>query len=214
MVCPIVVSESKYEVDYQRVGEEKILSRGKDVVYLKDGTCRLPTISHFREVVLDETGFKVEKISNYPTFTGMSGESDYGVEDARITKIEDKYYMTYVGVSIDEGVSTYLAVSKDLKKWKRMGIIFREQNKDAVLFSEKIDGEYVALNRPESLFDFSRPGIWISYSKDLIYWGRDKNVFRGRENSWDSARVGAGPPPIITKFGWLLIYHGVENIAD
>ena len=122
--------------------------------------------------------------------------------------------MTYVGVSDSEGVSTYLAVSTDLKKWKRLGLIFREQNKDAVLFPEKIKGEYVAFNRPESLFTMSNPSIWISYSKDLIYWGKGKNLMRTRVGGWDEARMGAGSVPIKTKEGWLCIYHGVFETMD
>ncbi len=214
LICPIVVSEHKYLIDYEKINQDRIIGQDNQegkIIYLKDGTCRLPTISHFREIILHESGLKVEKISEKPNFLGKPGDSDYGVEDPRIAKIGSKYFMTYVGVSVNEGVSTYLAESKDLKNWKRLGIIFIEQNKDVVLFPEKIKGLHVALNRPESLFEFSRPGIWISYSKDLIYWGRGKKLLKPRENSWDSIKIGAGPPPIKTKKGWLLIYHGVQK---
>ena len=212
--CPIIISKKQHKAHYQHIGEDKILQRKKDVIFLKDGTCRLPTISHLRRIVLDESGFEVEKIDEKPTFTGVPRESEYGVEDPRITVINGKFYMTYVGVSQFEGVSSYLAVSNDLKKWKRLGIIFREQNKDAVLFPEKCNNRYVALNRPESLFEFSKPGIWISHSPDLKFWGMDKHLIRPRKNSWESERVGAGCPPIKTKRGWLLIYHGVEKVEN
>ena len=115
---------------------------------------------------------------------------------------------------IKKGVSTSLAVSKNLEKWERKGIIFREQNKDVVLFNEKIKGKYVAFHRPEGFFEFSRPSIWISYSPDLVYWGREKSILQPRRDSWDSDRVGAGAPPIKTKKGWLLIYHGVRRKDD
>ena len=92
-------------------------------------------------------------------------------------------------------------------------LFLENKNKDAFLFPEKIDGEYVAFNRPESSFHFSKPGIWISYSKDLIYWGRDLNIARPREGStWENERIGGGAPPIKTKKGWLCIYHGVKYI--
>ena len=61
------------------------------------------------------------------------------------------------------------------------------------------------------MFDFSKPGIWISFSKDLIYWGRDRHLIRPRKDSWESERVGAGSVPLKTKKGWLLIYHGVQR---
>jgi len=181
------------------------------MIFLKDGTCRLTTISHFRRIVLDESGLKVEEICDDLNFIGKPGESEYGVEDPRITKIGAIYYMTYVGVSKYDGISTYLASSKDSKKWKRLGLIFREQNKDVVLFPEKIKGKYIALNRPETQFEFSKPGIWISYSPDLNFWGQDKHLMKPILNSWESERVGSGCPPIKTKKGWLMIYHGVEK---
>ena len=122
--------------------------------------------------------------------------------------------MTYVSISTNEGVSTSLAASKDLNKWERKGIIFREQNKDVVLFPEKVNGMYVALHRPEGFFGFSRPSIWISYSPDLTYWGRERSILQPRPDSWEQDRVGAGAPPIKTKKGWLLIYHGVRTIGE
>ena len=210
--CPVMSSKKEFKAQYQKIERSDIIKRGRwGEMYLKDGTCRLPHISHFKRVILSADGFEVEKIEQKPAFTGIPGEGDYGIEDPRITKIEGKYYMTYVGVSAREGVSTYLAVSNDLMKWKRLGLIFREQNKDVVLFSEKFRGLYVAFNRPESLFEFSKPSIWISYSKDLIFWGRDKNLIRPREGSWEEERLGGGTPPVKTGKGWLMIYHGVRG---
>ncbi len=212
-VTRIVSSEKNYKVNYTDIKEKDIVAHGKwGEIYIKDGICVLPNISHFKKVLLHEDGFTVESIDQRPLFTGMPEESDYGVEDPRITKIKKNFYMTYVGVSISRGVSTYLAESQDLEKWKRVGILFREQNKDAVLFPEKIKGLYVAFNRPESLMTFSKPGVWISYSKDLTFWGKDKIMIRPRDKySWDFERVGAGCPPIKTKKGWLVIYHGVRG---
>ena len=181
-------------------------------MYLKDGSCRLPTISHFKKAVLKEEGFSLDEVYQKPIFTGMPGDGDYGVEDPRIIKFGKNYLMTYVSVSTNEGVSTSLAISKDLKNWKRQGIIFREQNKDVVLFPEKIKGKFVAYHRPEGFFEFSRPGIWISYSPDLVYWGRERSIMRPRRSSWDEVRIGAGCPPIRTDKGWLLIYHGVKDV--
>jgi len=209
-VCPRF--SSKNEIAYEKLGNKDILKKGNSKeIYLKDGLCRLPTISHLRKVILDKSGTKIEEISDKMDFFGTEGEGEYGIEDARITKIGNKYYMTYVGVSTNEGVSTYLASSENMENWNRLGLIFREQNKDVVLFPEKIGGKYVALNRPESNFNFAKPGIWISYSKDLIYWGKESNLIRPRENSWEGNRIGGGCPPIKTSKGWLVIYHGVKD---
>ncbi|MEK6957904.1 MAG: hypothetical protein AABW99_02930 [archaeon] len=173
---------------------------------------RLPTISHFRKIILDESGEQVEKISQSPDFFGLMNDGDFGVEDARMTffRSENRYAMTYVSVSLKSGVTTSLATSTNLSNWKREGVIFRPQNKDVVLFPEKINGYYVALNRPEGTMIFDKPSIWLSYSKDLLFWGRDRPLLRPRDNSWEHVRVGAGTVPIKTSEGWLEIYHGVR----
>jgi len=210
--CPVVVErKGQHTMGTETIRERFYIGKGGNVIHLKDGTCRLTNFSHIRRISIDKTGFEVEKISDKPDFTGSPTEGQYGVEDPRITKIGKRYAMTYVGVSRHEGVSTYLAVSDDLRHWKKMGLIFREQNKDVVLFPEKINGFYVALHRPEGFFEFSKPSVWISYSKDLIYWGRDRSIFQPRPNSWEAIRVGAGAVPIKTEDGWLAIYHGVKE---
>jgi predicted GH43/DUF377 family glycosyl hydrolase len=211
--CPVVVDDSKgYKTGHEKIKKKDIVKRSEDAVFLKSGICRLTTFSHFRKIVLDESGFEVEHIGEKPIFTGTPREGQFGVEDPRFIKIGKKYYMTYVAVSMYEGVSTALAVSKDLIKWKRLGIIFREQNKDVVLFPEKIKGKYVAIHRPEGFFEFSKPSMWISYSPDLIYWGREGAIIKPRPGAWDQDRIGAGAPPIKTKKGWLEIYHGVRVV--
>jgi len=179
-----------------------------DMVF-KDGTKRLSFISHFRRVVLDNKGFTIKSIDPKPSFSGLITDGEYGVEDPRITKIDNQYIMTYVSLSHLGNISTSYAVSNDLKNWERKGIIFREQNKDVVIFPEKVNDRYLALNRPEGNFQFSPPHIWLSRSKDLQFWGKPKSLILAKKGSWDYGRVGAGPPPIKTKNGWLLIYHGV-----
>jgi len=179
-----------------------------DMVF-KDETKRLKFISHFRRVVLDRTGFKVKSIEKKPSFLGLTNDGEFGVEDPRITKIDDKYIMTYVTLSQQGNISTSYAISTDLYNWERKGIIFREQNKDIVIFPEKIKGKYIALNRPEGNFQFSPPHISLSRSKDLQYWGKPSSLQLAKKGNWDYGRVGAGPPPIKTDKGWLVIYHGV-----
>ena len=212
--CPVIISKEEYKATSEAVGKGEIATRDRNVIYLRNGTCRLMNISHFRKVVLSKDGFEIEHISNSPDFTGTPDDGDYGIEDPRIVKIGKRYVMTYVSVSRKEGVSSSLAISNDLKKWERKGVIFQEQNKDAVIFPEKIGGMYVALNRPEVFYEFHRPAIWISYSPDLIYWGREKSLLLPRGKSWESERLGAGPPPLKTDKGWLLLYHGVKKTKN
>lgn len=184
------------------------MSSEVDFVF-KNGTKRLTFISHFRKVILDSTGFKIKSIDEKPSFSGIVNDGELGVEDPRIVKIGDKYIMTYVTLSREGNISTSLAESKDCLNWERKGMIFQEQNKDVVLFPEKINGKYHAFNRPEGNFEFSQPNISLVRSKDLEYWGEPSEIHLAKKKEWDFGRVGAGPPPLKTKKGWLVIYHGV-----
>jgi predicted GH43/DUF377 family glycosyl hydrolase len=208
-MCPFISSKGK--THNQVIGKSEVLREVEEYMFLKEGICRMTHISHLRKITLDETGTKVEKIASVPTFTGNTKEGNFGVEDPRIVKINKTYLMTYVTVSEDTGICGSLATSLDATKWDRKGIIFRKQNKNVVLFPEKINGRYVALHRPEGSLNFSDPSIWISYSQDLKYWGDDKSIIFPRKGGWDEARIGAGPPPIKTKKGWLLIHHGIRR---
>jgi predicted GH43/DUF377 family glycosyl hydrolase len=208
---PRCVGKNTCKIQFDKFKKEDVRMKSDSDIIFKDETKRLLFISHFRRVVLDKTGFKVKSIDKKPSFTGLKTNGELGVEDPRIAKIGDKYIMTYVSLSRQGNISTSLAVSKDCKKWDRKGAIFSEQNKDVSLFPEKFNKFYYAFNRPEGGFQFTPPHIWISSSKDLSNWGHNRPLILSRKGKWDYERVGAGPPPIKTKKGWLLLYHGVVN---
>jgi len=209
--APRCDGKSKCEIKIDKFDKKDVESTSPSDCVFKDGTKRLTFISHFRRVILDKSGFKVKSIDTNPSFQGLKDDGGLGVEDPRITKIENEYIMTYVTLSRQGNISTSYATSKDCLNWKREGIIFREQNKDVVIFPEKISGKYFAFNRPEGNFEFSPPHIWLSDSPDLQHWGHPKPIKLSKKGKWDYARVGAGPPPIKTDKGWLLIYHGVSE---
>ncbi|MAF36538.1 hypothetical protein CL622_05480 [archaeon] len=214
MSCPVISSPEHFITINENIPVDKIREVSHGVLHLHSGECRLTSMSHFRPVILNKDGMSVDEVIDKPAFTGTAKEGHYGVEDPRIVKIGNLYYMTYVTISTHDGVCANLAVSKDLKKWKREGIIFSEQNKDVVLFPNKIKGKFVALHRPEGFFEFSKPSIWISYSPDIIYWGKERSIIQPRKRTWECDRVGAGAPPIKTSKGWLEIYHGVKTKGD
>ena len=213
--APRCTGEKICKIEFDRFKKGDARSKSKKDIIFKDATKRLLYMSHFRKIVLDKTGFKIKSIDKNPTFTGLENNGEFGVEDPRIVKIGNGYAMTYVSLSNQENVSTSLAISKDCINWKRKGIIFSEQNKDVVLFPQKINNKYYAFNRPEGSFEFTPPHIWVASSKDLIEWGENKPLKLSKKGAWDYRRAGAGPPPIKTKKGWLLFYHGViEKNAD
>lgn len=132
-----------------------------------------------------------------------------GIEDPRIIPIDGVYYIMYTAYS-GYGPLIALAKTSDFKKFERIALVSEPGNKDGVLFPEKINGEYVRLDRPVGK---GIGNIWISYSKDLINWGKSEKLISVRSGYWDQHKIGASVPPIKTSKGWLEIYHGVKDIA-
>jgi predicted GH43/DUF377 family glycosyl hydrolase len=211
-IAPRFSGKKNLKIHLDSISRAKMEFKGSTFL-LNNQISRLPTISHLRKILLDKHGENVLNISQKPDFYGLSNDGDFGVEDPRITffKREKFFAMTYVSVSEGSSVCTSLATSTNLKAWERKGIIFRQQNKDVVIFPEKFNGYYVALNRPEGVMVFDKPSIWISYSKDLLFWGKDRPLVAPRQSCWDDLRIGSGSVPIKTAEGWLSIYHGVTT---
>jgi len=135
----------------------------------------------------------------------------YGVEDPRITKIANEYFITYSAYS-KFGVRIGLAKTVDFREVSRIAFITQADYRNTVIFPERINNEYVKLDRPHS--DISPWSIWISYSPDLIHWGKSKVIMKPVKYHWDEMKIGAGAPPIRTEKGWLNIYHGVFPTMD
>ena len=167
----------------------------------------LTSISHFR-VARSKDGISFE-IEDSPTFSPANDYETFGVEDPRISLIDGTYYINYSAVSIS-GITTYLASTKDFKSFNRHGIIFCPDNKDVVIFPEKVNGKYYALHRPASAL-FKRHDVWTAQSPDLVCWGNHRSLMGLRPGFWDEARIGAGAVPYKNEQGWLEIYHGVDR---
>jgi len=142
---------------------------------------------------------------------GFSEYEEYGVEDPRITFLEDAYYITYSAYS-RHGVRIGLAKTRDFETIERIAFITQSDYRNTVIFPEKINGRYVKLDRPHS--EISPWSIWISYSPDLRHWGDSKLIMKPVTYHWDQMKIGPGAPPIKTDKGWLSIYHGVFATMD
>lgn len=133
------------------------------------------------------------------------GEFVYGY-DPRVCWIEDRYYVTwcngYHGPTIGVGY-TY-----DFETFYQLENAYLPFNRNGVLFPRKINGKYVMLNRPSDNGHTPFGTVFYSESPDMIHWGCHRWVM-DPTNGWQSTKVGAGPIPIETTEGWLLIYHGV-----
>jgi beta-1,2-mannobiose phosphorylase / 1,2-beta-oligomannan phosphorylase len=171
------------------------------------GLMRVTFISHLR-AVRSRDGKSVDNFAG-TRFGPDSILEEYGVEDPRITPLDGRYYITYVAVS-RRGIVTALASTEDFRTFIRHGVIFGPENKDVVLFPERIGGEYFAIHRPSGGAGVARPGMWLARSPDLIHWGQHEHLL-SPSTEWDAARNGAGPPPVRVDEGWLLVYHGCSR---
>jgi beta-1,2-mannobiose phosphorylase / 1,2-beta-oligomannan phosphorylase len=164
------------------------------------------------------------------------------VEDPRIVKFDDLFYVTYayrpfppgqywLKKSFDHGwpksshwpkgllyntTNTGLAISKDLKTFKKLGRMTKHSvdNRDVILFPEKVNGKYVMLHRPVEWvgpeYGCEVPSIWLAFSDDLMEW-KDDFMLATSIFDWESKKLGGSTPPLRTKDGWLVIYHGVSK---
>ncbi len=172
-------------------------------------------------------GFQFDRRRNIAIPTTEEYEK-HGMEDPRITQIDDKIFVTYVVLSEyvknHPKVFSALAVTKDYDEFDKLGIITKDfdNNKDVIFFPDKFkidssfsnNSSFLVLHRPTSLsnpdYQISRPSIWLSISNTESTLSNSILLLKP-EQDWESLKVGAGPSPIKTKEGWLLIYHGVST---
>ena len=126
--------------------------------------------------------------------------------DPRVVWIEDRYYVTwcngYHGPTIGVGY-TY-----DFQSFYQLENAFLPYNRNGVLFPRKMHGNFAMLSRPSDTAHTPFGDIFYSESPDMKFWGKHRFVM-GPANGWQATKVGAGPIPIETRDGWLMIYHGV-----
>lgn len=147
-----------------------------------------------------------------PVMLPEGPEEGRHVYDARITQMGDVYYVTYATESKQRGIRAGIARTLDFKTFERLGLS-EPDNRNTALFPGKIGGQYVRLTRPfDNYFNPHRGyNMWISYSPDLVFWGRSKLLLSAADVYWGERKVGAGGVPIKTSEGWLEIFHGVDD---
>lgn len=175
------------------------------------GKVYLTSMSHLR-LARSQDGIHFT-IDEKPFLFPARMDEAYGIEDARVTYLEGKYWITYTAVS-EHGPGVGLAVTTDFVHVERLGMILPPPNKDVALFPKKINGQYQLLHRP-MVSEIGKPSIWLAESEDGIRWGNHRYLFGGRELhdahfSWEGNKIGAGPEPMLTDEGWLVCYHGAD----
>jgi len=198
-------------------------------------------------LAVSKDGFNFERVSKKPLIKPEKDYDKWACEDPRVTKIGDTFYITYVALAQKArqkyksahkvSAQTVLLTTKDFVHFERHGVIApkNSDNKDVVIFPEKINGKFVIIHRPhrwcKDWFNDplaktikvdmpikykdlpQRPGIWIAYADDLTKdWFGHKLIIRSLYEN--DKKTGAGPPPIKTDKGWLFLYHRVSRDDD
>jgi len=159
-----------------------------------------------------ETGWRVEDQPFLAPGSADYPEEAWGCEDARVTYLQgmSRWVIAYTAYS-HLGAGVALACTRDFRSVDRLGLMLAPNNKDAALFPRQIRGKWWMLHRPMA---GGQEHIWLTCSNDFIYWGCPKVILEERGGPWwDGYKIGAGPPPIETPEGWLLLYHGVKMFA-
>ncbi len=194
-----------------------------------------------------EDGIHFEHLSDRPVLTPeMVGSKHGSVQDPRVVRIDDTYYMTFAfrryawniyptGIGVPEAsqgsypgfdpardpnqTRSGIAVSRDRLHWEFLGWATPEtlDDRDVILFPEKINGRFALLRRPIGSVDTdtrhseAHPSIQISYSENLQEWSAPKVLLQPLY-PWEDNRIGGAAPPVRTANGWLVLYHAVETI--
>ena len=213
--CGVVYEDGKLHVFYRAIGEY---------------THYISRVGH----AIFDANLKLIERFDKPCFVPDLTFWEKSVEDVRLTELDGKFYMPYVvtitpcppagvrrrlGTPKVEQAPTRIAVAEttDFSKFNRLGFItpYGTNQRDTVIFPEKINGNIAVLHRPSnwigSHYGTNNPGIWFAYLDRWEGGMFDHKLVMKSENDWQSYKIGAGPPPIRTDKGWLLIFHGVDN---
>lgn len=183
----------------------------------------LTSLSWILPVELSADGREVVKIYYDKIISPTKSYQEYGIEDARISLIDGKYYMTTCSVS-SERLGTVLYTSENGLDYTLEGVVLDHQNKDMLFFEGLINNKFYALTRPLGLVYFATapkseyspgPSINLAESPDALHWKPlDEPFIRPGKSKSTSLKLGGGAQPILTENGWLVLFHGVEKKGE
>jgi len=213
----------KFEIDFDKLSKQDIIKEDEKLVKLKDNTYKLKHISLPRLMKLDEKGNIIEQRQE-PCLYPLWEDERFGIEDVRITSmIDGRYAITYV-CPHRFGIVTKLLITRNFKEFESVikGNTPRAVfvGKDVAIFPEKVpspyeteiikisDKIYTALVRPNAFPNISRPGIWVFYSPDLVFWGLPHRLTVPKKGEM----TGTGSSLIKINKKWIGPYHEIREI--
>jgi predicted GH43/DUF377 family glycosyl hydrolase len=164
-------------------------------------------------MALSSDGEHIDEVWDRPAIAREAPYEEWGVEDCRVTWLAEdgRYAITYTGYS-PAGPRVCLITTDDIldpSRYRRHGPRLAGDNKNTVLFPERIGGRYLFLHRPMPR------AVLGEVARLEDEWPVDGIPVLGpRPGTWRSSRVGAGAPPMRTEHGWLFPFHGATAIAE
>jgi beta-1,4-mannooligosaccharide/beta-1,4-mannosyl-N-acetylglucosamine phosphorylase len=140
----------------------------------------------------------------------LNDEEIQRVYDPRLTVLDGRCYMAFAIDTKHGDNRCGLAVTDDFESFEIVTIT-PPNNRNVLLFPEKINGLYYRMERP---FNGAKGDIWISSSPDLRFWGNWQRLLSGRNLSFCNSKIGPGAPPIKTEKGWLCLFHTVTQTSE
>lgn len=192
-----------------KVGDETVLlMRVED----RRGISHL-TVARSRDGV---SNWRIDAQPSMPARPDIYPEEIWGIEDPRVTYLEDQKQWAVVYTAYSEaGPLVSLALTSDFRHFERLGPVMPPEDKDAALFPVRFAGRWAMIHRPVAAFPSTGAHIWISFSPDLKHWGDHSIIIPARKGGWwDANKIGLSPPPLMTDKGWLVLYHGVRTTAS
>lgn len=152
-------------------------------------------------------------VSNQPFITveDLHDPDVTKVYDPRLTVIDGECFLCFA-VDTRHGVRGGIAKTNDLKHIEVLSLTAPD-NRNMVLFPEKINGKYVRLERPFPVYSrggIDRFDVWMSYSEDMRYWGDTRLLLAVEDIPFANDKIGPGAPPVKTDQGWLTLFHTVD----
>ncbi|UCC98935.1 MAG: hypothetical protein JSW66_03425 [Phycisphaerales bacterium] len=195
-------------------------------------------------LAVSSDGYHFERVSGQPAFSpSVDGFDASTVQDPRMVKMGEDYYITYAcrvfpfgqfwmpddqryrapvcpphfpRVIRTNATSTGLLLTRDFKTYIRAGRLTDPtlDDRDVILFPEKINGRYVMMHRPlewvGEKYGTEFPAIWISMADDLLGF-KQSTLLATAKYDWECGKIGINTPPVKTRHGWLTIYHAVGS---
>ena len=142
---------------------------------------------------------------------GVPGDEILRCYDPRLTVIDGAVYMSFA-VDTRHGLRGGIARTDNFTDFEILCLTVPD-NRNMVLFPEKIGGMYLRLERPMPVYSRGRDrfDIWMSESPDLKYWGRSRLIAGVEDFPYANDKIGPGAPPVKTDRGWLVLTHGVDR---